>query len=60
MEGFQVVTIEESVSEVDIFTSATGNFKIITLDHMKKMKSLGSLGVSSAYCILIFWVRTQP
>eukprot|EP00438_Fugacium_kawagutii_P026113 Skav224741 [mRNA] locus=scaffold3343:99274:101354:- [translate_table: standard] len=39
MEGFQVVTIEEVVGEVDIFTSATGNFKIITLDHMKKMKN---------------------
>ena len=39
MEGFQVVTIEECVGEVDIFTSATGNFKIITLDHMKKMKN---------------------
>eukprot|EP00913_Durusdinium_trenchii_P019394 g18232.t1 len=39
MEGFQVVTIEEVVGEVDIFTSATGNFKIITLEHMKKMKN---------------------
>ena len=35
----QVVTIEECVGEVDIFTSATGNFKITTLDHMKKMKN---------------------
>ena len=34
-----MVTIEECVGEVDIFTSATGNFKIITLDHMKKMKN---------------------
>ena len=32
MEGFQVVTLEECVGEVDIFTSATGNFKIITLE----------------------------
>ncbi|OLQ12578.1 Adenosylhomocysteinase [Symbiodinium microadriaticum] len=39
MEGFQVVTLEECVGEVDIFTSATGNFKIITLEHMKKMKN---------------------
>eukprot|EP00438_Fugacium_kawagutii_P035309 Skav215257 [mRNA] locus=scaffold811:341510:355193:- [translate_table: standard] len=36
---FAVVTIEESVADVDIFTSATGNFKIITLEHMKKMKN---------------------
>ena len=29
MEGFQVVTMESVVGEVDIFTSATGNFNII-------------------------------
>merc|ERR1712196_81407 len=44
MEGFQVVTIEEVVGEVDIFTSATGNFKIITLEHMKKMKNNAIVG----------------
>merc|ERR1711877_79708 len=27
------------VGEIDIFTSATGNFNIITLAHMKKMKN---------------------
>merc|ERR1712223_2288309 len=31
MEGFQVVTMESVVGEIDIFTSATGNFNIITL-----------------------------
>merc|ERR1712096_249334 len=31
MEGFQVVTMDECVAEIDIFTSATGNFNIITL-----------------------------
>merc|ERR1712046_372354 len=44
MEGFQVVTMEEVVGEVDIFTSATGNFDIITLEHMKKMKNNAILG----------------
>merc|ERR1719412_1166813 len=39
MEGFQVVTLESVVGEIDIFTSATGNFNIITLEHMKKMKN---------------------
>jgi len=39
MEGFQVVTIEDVVSEIDIFTSATGNKGIITKDHMRKMKN---------------------
>merc|ERR1719473_358384 len=32
------------VSEADIFTSATGNFKIITLEHMKKMKNNAIVG----------------
>merc|ERR1711981_1307763 len=44
MEGFQVVTMEEVVHEIDIFTSATGNFNIITLDHMKKMKNNAIVG----------------
>ena len=44
MEGFQVVTMEECVGEIDIFTSATGNFNIITLDHMKKMKNNAIVG----------------
>merc|ERR1712088_139678 len=44
MEGFQVVTMEDVVSEIDIFTSATGNFDIITLAHMKKMKNNAIVG----------------
>jgi len=44
MEGFQVVTMESVVGEVDIFTSATGNFDIITVEHMKKMKNNAIIG----------------
>merc|ERR1712061_533074 len=44
MEGFQVVTMEDVVGEIDIFVSTTGNFKIITLDHMKKMKNNAIVG----------------
>merc|ERR1712241_168081 len=44
MEGFQVVTMEDVVGEIDIFTSATGNYDIITLDHMKKMKNNAIVG----------------
>jgi len=44
MEGFQVVRLESVVGEVDIFTSATGNFNIITLEHMKKMKNNAIVG----------------
>jgi len=44
MEGFQVVTMESVVSEIDIFTSATGNYDIVTLEHMKKMKNNAIVG----------------
>merc|ERR1712010_237947 len=44
MEGFQVVTMDSVVGEVDIFISSTGNFKIVTLDHMKKMKNNAIVG----------------
>merc|ERR1712096_19129 len=44
MEGFQVVTMDQVVGEIDIFTSATGNFEIITLEHMKKMKNNAIVG----------------
>merc|ERR1712195_385090 len=44
MEGYQVVTMEQCVADVDIFVSATGNFNIITLEHMKKMKNNAIVG----------------
>merc|ERR1712100_846187 len=44
MEGYQVTTMEKVVGEIDIFVSATGNFKIITLEHMKKMKNNAIVG----------------
>jgi len=44
MEGFQVVKMETVVGEIDIFTSTTGNFNIITLEHMKKMKNNAIVG----------------
>merc|ERR1711881_715991 len=44
MEGFQVVTMEQVVGEIDIFTSTTGNFNIITVDHMAKMKDNAIVG----------------
>jgi len=44
MEGFQVTTLEAVVGEVDIFVSCTGNFKIIRLEHMKKMKNNAIVG----------------
>jgi len=44
MEGFQVVTMDSVVGEVDIFVSTTGNKDIITLEHMKKMKNNAIVG----------------
>jgi len=38
MEGFTVATIEDVLSTADIFITATGNFNIITAEHMAKMK----------------------
>jgi len=44
MEGFQVATMESVVSEIDIFVSTTGNYDIIRLEHMKKMKNNAIVG----------------
>merc|ERR1712032_563925 len=44
MEGYQVTTIEAVVGEIDIFVTTTGNFKVIRLEHMKKMKNNAVVG----------------
>merc|ERR1712057_98487 len=44
MEGYEVTTIEKVVGEIDIFVSTTGNFNIITCEHMKKMKNNAIVG----------------
>merc|ERR1712070_266240 len=44
MEGFEVTTLESVVHEIDIFVTTTGNFNIITLEHMKKMKNNAIVG----------------
>ncbi len=38
MEGFEVKTVEDTLGEGNIYVTATGNFDIITVEHMKKMK----------------------
>jgi adenosylhomocysteinase len=38
MEGYRVVTMDYAADKADIFVTATGNFHIITHDHMAKMK----------------------
>jgi adenosylhomocysteinase len=44
MEGYQVVTIDDVVGDVDIFITATGNKDIITADHMARMKHQAIVG----------------
>jgi adenosylhomocysteinase len=38
MEGYRVVTMDYAADKADIFVSATGNYHVITHDHMKRMK----------------------
>ena len=38
MEGYRVVTMDYAADKADIFVTATGNFHVITHDHMKAMK----------------------
>ncbi|MDP6393546.1 MAG: adenosylhomocysteinase [Arenicellales bacterium] len=38
MEGFRVVRLDDVAADVDIFVTATGNYSVITHDHMLRMK----------------------
>jgi adenosylhomocysteinase len=38
MEGYRVVTLDYAADKADIFVSATGNYHVITHEHMKRMK----------------------
>src|ERR1700746_2728259 len=44
MEGYQVLTLEDTLSYADIYITTTGNKNIITADHMKKMKEKAIVG----------------
>src|SRR6202034_1624770 len=44
MDGFQVARLEDVVDVADIFVSATGNFHIITAEHMSRMKHQAIVG----------------
>src|SRR6185503_9082721 len=39
MEGYRVVTLDEAAPQADIFVTATGNYRVITHEHMKRMKN---------------------
>jgi adenosylhomocysteinase len=44
MAGFQVLTLDDVISTADIFITATGNFNIITAEHMGRMKDKAIIG----------------
>jgi len=38
MEGYRVVTMDDAADKADIFVTATGNFHVITHEHLVRMK----------------------
>lgn len=38
MEGYRVVTLDDVCSQIDIFVTATGNYHVITHEHLVNMK----------------------
>jgi adenosylhomocysteinase len=44
MEGFEVNTLESQLETADIFVTTTGNFDIITAEHMARMKHNAIVG----------------
>jgi len=44
MEGYQVLTLDDVVDTADLFITTTGNYHIITADHMVKMKDKAVIG----------------
>jgi adenosylhomocysteinase len=44
MEGYQVVRLDDVVEKADVFITATGNYHIITAEHMARMKDKAIVG----------------
>ncbi len=44
MDGYQVAKLESVVDKADIFITTTGNFDVITADHMRAMKNKAIVG----------------
>jgi adenosylhomocysteinase len=44
MEGYQVARLEDVLDTADIFVTATGNFNVITAEHMARMKHQAIVG----------------
>jgi adenosylhomocysteinase len=44
MDGYEVVRLEDVIDKADLFITATGNFNVITADHMSRMKDKAIVG----------------
>jgi len=44
MDGFEVTTLEDAVSDADIFITTTGNKDVIRIEHMREMKDMAIVG----------------
>ena len=44
MDGFEVTTLEDTVTDADIFITTTGNKDVIRLEHMREMKDMAIVG----------------
>jgi adenosylhomocysteinase len=44
MQGYEVATVEDFVEKADVFVTATGNYNIITAEHMARMKDKAIVG----------------
>jgi adenosylhomocysteinase len=44
MEGYEVKTLDDVIETADIFITATGNFNIISAEHMARMKDKAIVG----------------
>jgi len=44
MEGYAVLTIEETLPYADVFITATGNYHVLTAEHMARMKDKAVVG----------------
>jgi len=44
MQGYEVKTLDDVVESADIFVTATGNYKIIDVEHMARMKDKAIVG----------------
>ena len=44
MDGYEVTTLEDAVSDADIFITTTGNKDVIRIEHMREMKDMAIVG----------------